>query len=87
MGGKAGNIRQQVQLFHLSDSFPYPELLCESGTSKGYDGSPLYIGNHGFHHCDLLFIPGLFHGGGPSGSQAAEAAGWEDKIQAGCEMT
>ena len=42
MGGKAGNICQQVQLFHLSDSFPYSELLCKSGTSKGY-GGPHYI--------------------------------------------
>ena len=75
MGGKAGNICQQVQLFHLSDSFPYSELLCKSGTSKGYGGPPLYIGNHGFYRCDLLFIPGMFHGDGLSGSQAVRTAG------------
>ena len=75
MGGKAGNIHQQVQLFHLPDSFPYPELLCESGTFKGYAGPPLYIRHPGVCRRHLLFIPGMFHAGGSSGSQAAGTAG------------
>ncbi len=75
MGRKAGNVVSRysfsIYLIHfLILSYYVNPVLLKDMAARHY-----ILRNHGFYRCDLLFIPGMFHGDGLSGSQAVRTAG------------